>query len=431
MMQFCTKTMRQQVENHKDYNSTNINVKIHNNPIEALKAIKILIHDPIASNYPYALLTSALSRFQTCKQHEDKPLLDYVKQQRDIMKTTIGMEVLNEFVEHTEEYRNETDQAKKVELKAEAFEWWCAYILIRNSDMSKYGSALALLASQFSLNNDQYPRTMTMASDFLNAHRWDKQPSSRNNSRKEGKDRKQQQGSDKSKSKVGDAEVHNTLNLSTWCYCCGDPNHKSPDCPKKDTIPKKDWAMAKAKNYLQQQASISASAASAAAQDQEDDEQSKQSGGAISALRSRSQKTSSSRRSSSKKGWNAMQVNLHSNDTRRRRDYSDSILLDSASTIDIFWNQNLVTDVRAARTMIEMATNAGTRTVVNEATVPNYGVVTFDEEAIANIFSLANMVKKKGYRVTYDSSKEDAFIVHAPDMDSVSSKHQGTVRLQA
>ena len=67
-----------------------------------------------------------------------------------------------------------------------------------------------------------------------------------------------------------------------------------------------------------------------------------------------------------------------------------------------------------------MATNAGTRTVVSEAIVPNYGVVTFDEEAIANIFSLANMVKKTGYRVTYDSCKEDAFIVHAPDPDDES-----------
>jgi hypothetical protein len=58
--------------------------------------------------------------------------------------------------------------------------------------------------------------------------------------------------------------------------------------------------------------------------------------------------------------------------------------------------------------------------VVNKATVPNYGVITFDEEAIANIFSLANMVKKKGYSVTYDSSKEDAFTVHAPDPDNES-----------
>jgi hypothetical protein len=157
--------------------------------------------------------------------------------------------------------------------------------------MSKYGSALASLASLFSLNNDQYPRTMTMASDFLNAHRWDKQPSSRNNSRKDGKDRKQQD-SDKSKLKSSDTEVQ--TNLSTFCYCCGDPNHKSLQCPKKDTIPKKDWAMAKAKNYLQQQATTSASAASAAAQEQEDDEQSEQSGGAISALTSRSRKTSSS-----------------------------------------------------------------------------------------------------------------------------------------
>jgi hypothetical protein len=125
MTQFCTKMMQQRVENHKDYNSTDINVKIHNNPIELLKAIKILIHDPITSNYPYALLTTALSRFQTCKQHENEPLFDYVKrfkQQQDIIKTTIGTDVLSEFVEHTKEYRNKKVQEKKDELKEGAFE---------------------------------------------------------------------------------------------------------------------------------------------------------------------------------------------------------------------------------------------------------------------------------------------------------------------
>jgi hypothetical protein len=75
------------------------------------------------------------------------------------MKTTIGTEVLNEFVEHTEEYHNETDRAKQDELKAEAFERWCVYILIKNSNVSKYSRELVLLASQFSINNDQYPRT--------------------------------------------------------------------------------------------------------------------------------------------------------------------------------------------------------------------------------------------------------------------------------
>jgi hypothetical protein len=57
-----------------------------------------------------------------------------------------------------------------------------------------------------------------------------------------------------------------------------------------------------------------------------------------------------------------------------------------------------------------LATNAGTRTTKKIAKVPGYGTVWYDETAIANIFGLSELKKK--HRVTYDSEKEDAFIVH-------------------
>ena len=28
-----------------------------------------------------------------------------------------------------------------------------------------------------------------------------------------------------------------------FCYCCGDKNHVSTDCPKKDDIPQNQWAI--------------------------------------------------------------------------------------------------------------------------------------------------------------------------------------------
>ena len=43
--------------------------------------------------------------------------------------------------------------------------------------------------------------------------------------------------------------------------------------------------------------------------------------------------------------------------------------------------------------------------------VPDYGKVWYDDNLIANIFSLTNLVKK--YRFTYDSHQDDAFAVHA------------------
>ena len=39
-----------------------------------------------------------------------------------------------------------------------------------------------------------------------------------------------------------------------------------------------------------------------------------------------------------------------------------------------------------------------------------FGEVWYNPEAIMNIFSLAKMIKQ--HKVTFDSSKEDAFIVH-------------------
>jgi hypothetical protein len=45
-----------------------------------------------------------------------------------------------------------------------------------------------------------------------------------------------------------------------------------------------------------------------------------------------------------------------------------------------------------------------------KANVPGWGEVWFNLTAMTNIFSYAQMVNQ--YPVTYDSSKEDAFIVH-------------------
>jgi hypothetical protein len=45
--------------------------------------------------------------------------------------------------------------------------------------------------------------------------------------------------------------------------------------------------------------------------------------------------------------------------------------------------------------------------------VPGFGTVYYDEDAIANIFGLSDL--EKNHRVTYDSNKEDAFLVHMND----------------
>ena len=84
----CNRTMQHHIKEHPDFESM-----IQNDPIELLKAIKIVMRDPIRAKYPYASLTEALMRTLNIKQSEHESLIDYMKrfkQLRDVLKSHIG-----------------------------------------------------------------------------------------------------------------------------------------------------------------------------------------------------------------------------------------------------------------------------------------------------------------------------------------------------
>jgi hypothetical protein len=51
-LQHCNKTIQDRITRHPEYES-----KIENDPIKLLKAVKILIIDPVRARYPYASVT--------------------------------------------------------------------------------------------------------------------------------------------------------------------------------------------------------------------------------------------------------------------------------------------------------------------------------------------------------------------------------------
>jgi hypothetical protein len=61
-LQHCNKTIQDRIHAHPDFET-----KIKNDPIELLKAIEILINDPVRARYPYASVTEAMTRFMTCR----------------------------------------------------------------------------------------------------------------------------------------------------------------------------------------------------------------------------------------------------------------------------------------------------------------------------------------------------------------------------
>jgi hypothetical protein len=121
-----------------------------------------------------------------------------------------------------------------------------------------------------------------------------------------------------------------------------------------------------------------------------------------------------SNKSNKEREWNNLIVkkeSLHNNGKQwASNTKEDSILLNNGSTLSLFGSPKMVTNIRESKTTMELATNAGTRTTKKIANVPGYGMVWYDKTAIANIFGLSKLKKKP--RVTYDSEKEDAFIVY-------------------
>jgi hypothetical protein len=72
-LQHCNKTIEDRIHAHPDFET-----KIKNDPIELLKAIEILINDPVQARYPYASVTEAMTSFMKCRQLKNKPLADYM-----------------------------------------------------------------------------------------------------------------------------------------------------------------------------------------------------------------------------------------------------------------------------------------------------------------------------------------------------------------
>ncbi len=390
---YCNKTMQNRIEEHPDYEST-----IRDDPIELLTKIKVLMHDPIRAKYPFASLTEAMSRMLNLKQIENEGLLDYVKRFKescDITKSHVGTDILDKFVENTIEYREETDATLQQEMKDGAFDKWMAYLLIRNSDQAKYGSMMNGLVSQFSLQNNQYPKTCTTATDILSSHRLDNRGTTNKKKWSKPKNNEDENASTQRTSEANETSFAQG-NSDKSCYCCGKKGHLSPDCPQKNSIKKEDWAIRKSQTvYVQNE--------------KQDDHQDDDSvGDNVSTI---------SRGSSKTIGWSALLIkqkeSLYTEDREIVSRMKNCITLDTGSTLSIFSNPALVEGIRTSETTLALNTNAGVSHSNQEAIVPSFGKVYYDANAIANIFGFSDLKKK--HRITYDSDKEDAFSVYMND----------------
>lgn len=89
------------------------------------------------------------------------------------------------------------------------------------------------------------------------------------------------------------------------------------------------------------------------------------------------------------------------------------IILDNGSTVDVFSNKKLLTNIRKSEVTMSIRCNAGVTKTNLQGDLTGYGTVWFNPKGIANILSLARVQEK--HRVTYDSELDGKFVVHKPD----------------
>jgi hypothetical protein len=91
----------------------------------------------------------------------------------------------------------------------------------------------------------------------------------------------------------------------------------------------------------------------------------------------------------------------------------DWILLDSQSTVTIFKNQKLVSNICPSKNVLKCHTNGGIQLSNQEADVVNFGCVWYDPTSLANIVALSEVHHL--FWVTMDTDVEAAIRVHGKD----------------
>jgi hypothetical protein len=86
------------------------------------------------------------------------------------------------------------------------------------------------------------------------------------------------------------------------------------------------------------------------------------------------------------------------------------ILLDSQSTVDVFCNGKMLTNIHDMKQDLTLHCNTGTMYISKKGDLKSYGTIWYHLDGIANILSLNNIKKK--YKVTYDSELDDSIMVH-------------------
>ena len=316
-------------------------------PIVLLKEINAKMYDAMEEKYEYETATRVFKRLFNTTQDDGESLQDYTKrfkQSRDNFKNTVGEDFLEQFMTTTSRYKDcDNDVDKKIVQKG-SFKGFMAYLYVDQADNKKYRTLTKGLKTQFSLDNDQYPKTITKGQKVLQMHKWD--DAYKEHMKKQRQRNSSTSGTQKDTSAEKDTEKNDEEKEGTnmnqdkdiYCFCCGKKGHYSDNCPDKDKIPKEEWAVKKGMHLY--------------------------------CKKTTDKKEEDKDNSEEQAGWlMGLQMNNIGKD-EGKVDLNNDILLDTGATFSSFHNRDLIMNVRNTNTPIKMKTNVGSRRITKEGEVP-------------------------------------------------------------
>ncbi|HSN66369.1 MAG TPA: hypothetical protein VLS94_06990, partial [Fusibacter sp.] len=250
--QFCTRDMQRAVEALPDFRD-----KIYDDPLELLKAIKILTSVPVRATKDWISLHEHLKLMINIQQRQGEDEMEYVnrfRQYRSVVKGFMGTKMFDEFVKNTKTYQDGDADTKKKLLES-AWEEATAIMCLNGANRALMGATMTAMATEFTSDIDRYPKTVEKVLELLTVTkslsiRNKESQKSQNNHRdprKQDKNKESQQDRDDDKpSKNNEASFAQRGQGKRYeCNVCGSTDHHLSDCTKLTTIPKDQWHIVK------------------------------------------------------------------------------------------------------------------------------------------------------------------------------------------
>ena len=433
----CTEVMLNKLEALSEFKA----IKEKCDVLALLEQMKSLTFKYEEQKYCYSSVYYANKRFYNFKQGQDDNCTEYYNKFNNLVSVvesyggTFGYEDI--LMENDEEYQQlsvleRADRQNIEAAQARSKEKFLTYSLIAKADQKRFGALKTELENDFNKGNNNYPTTTNKALRMLVNYKGDR-PNNRNNNNSDGNNVSFAQnsrggnngGNNRGNNNNNSNRFDNSWHKDATCHNCGKKGHIKPNCPDAvETVNNNNGEES-------DNSPNSNTSPNGGNNDNNNGNTSNQGGG---------KKKKGSNHASINKNMFLTVVDEYDTDTddelncnflmnqkvqlltqNQKQEMKKIVLLDSASTCDLWNDRASLVDIRPIKSKMTVETNGGELITKEKGFCPGYGAVWVHDDAITNIVSLKNIKKK--FKVTFNSELDAGFMVHTPNGVLIFKEH--------